>query len=1120
MVSTDDLSTTAGITESGAVVGQTFDPDFKQQGFVFDDNSGLQIAGDEFSGVFGVTPNGNTLLTRRLLGDSSSSDWYLSPSLLVPGIKLDLKPVLFPSRVLGGSFTPLYGPNLASDGTLLGYKGDDPRTFWLRLPNGTQTQITGLVGHNAVNAKHVVAGTITVPDGEGGVIPHAAIRKPDGTVVDLNTLVPASRNLLLLSAMLINDNGDIAGIAANQAGDQVGFLMPAGYIVDSTGDQPDAAVGDGNCLTAQATCTLRAAIQEVNGGTGTSPTSVGFNLPGGATTITPASPLPAITKPIALDGAGNPGGRVLIDGVAAGSGTAGLRIEGDGSRVQNLSIKRFAGPGMRIQASQTLIGGLPDGPTSCASPCVTISDNAGPGIVVAGTGSNGNALRGNRIVANGGPAIDLGADGRTANDAGDSDGGANGLHNFPVAVLGTSEPRSGQRRVAGQSDPRDAGRQVDVYAQPAVTPGRGAEPTDYVGSATITASGGWVVNVPTSIPATTRFFSAAITTSTDGTSELSAICGDPDGDGTPDTDGDGLCDDWERSGIDIDENGTVDLPLHTPTYGANPSHKDLYLEIDAMKDSGLVTYAPQRGAIDAVVDAFARAPVSNPDNRLGITLHVNPGRPTVDDAVDENNAMKGYGRDSGSLLRIRDGSPIEACDGNFGTAADRAEPDCAARLGARNAAFRYALFAFRYAEHPGSSGLAPAIGGSTLTVTLAQWSSAGVLAMGGGVSECLTPDGCRRRVDAATLMHEFGHLVGLRHGGNEDLNYKPNYLSIMNYLYQFQDAVHGRPLDYARYELPSLSEEALVDAEGVLAGVDAASRAEIAGWWPQVAWHSSQVGCTQLVAATDGPVDWDTDPETGAASAVIRPDAGCGGAPARLTAPQDWPNLQYSFREGMGLPESSGAGAEAEQTDVQAIERAARSDRDRNGINDLADSCRIVAGASGFADANANGFADDCEDDMNRLQAFPSQPFGAGGGPGPGPGTGPAKDTTAPTIAGLKAKPSTARRARGKKKAVPAKLSFTVSEASVITFTGERASKGRTAGKRCVAGGKKGKRCTAYKPVKGALRIDARAGAGKLDFAGRLGATKLGAGTYRLTAVAIDPAGNRSAPAAVTVTVR
>lgn len=32
-------------------------------------------------------------------------------------------------------------------------------------------------------------------------------------------------------------------------------------------------------------------------------------------------------------------------------------------------------------------------------------------------------------------------------------------------------------------------------------------------------------------------------------------------------------------------------------------------------------------------------------------------------------------------------------------------------------------------------------------------------------------------------MHELGHTLGLYHGGDEAVNFKPNYISIMNYLY-------------------------------------------------------------------------------------------------------------------------------------------------------------------------------------------------------------------------------------------------------------------------------------------------------------------------------------------------
>ncbi len=36
---------------------------------------------------------------------------------------------------------------------------------------------------------------------------------------------------------------------------------------------------------------------------------------------------------------------------------------------------------------------------------------------------------------------------------------------------------------------------------------------------------------------------------------------------------------------------------------------------------------------------------------------------------------------------------------------------------------------------------------------------------------------------AGVLMHELGHNLGLLHGGYENRNYKPNYFSVMNYMY-------------------------------------------------------------------------------------------------------------------------------------------------------------------------------------------------------------------------------------------------------------------------------------------------------------------------------------------------
>jgi hypothetical protein len=68
---------------------------------------------------------------------------------------------------------------------------------------------------------------------------------------------------------------------------------------------------------------------------------------------------------------------------------------------------------------------------------------------------------------------------------------------------------------------------------------------------------------------------------------------------------------------------------------------------------------------------------------------------------------------------------------------------------------------------------------------------------------------------AAILMHELGHCLHLRHGGSVDTNNKPNYISVMNYLFALPALSDDGDIDYSHGGLAPLDEQALVETSGV-----------------------------------------------------------------------------------------------------------------------------------------------------------------------------------------------------------------------------------------------------------------------------------------------------------------
>ena len=124
------------------------------------------------------------------------------------------------------------------------------------------------------------------------------------------------------------------------------------FVVNSTGDGADDDTSDGACDDGSGNCTLRAAIQEVNAGSGG---VITFGITGdGPHSIQPAAALPTITKTVFIDGLSQTGAavgtiKIELDGTNAGASTNGLTLTGTDSHVRGLAVNRFGGNGIVVQ---------------------------------------------------------------------------------------------------------------------------------------------------------------------------------------------------------------------------------------------------------------------------------------------------------------------------------------------------------------------------------------------------------------------------------------------------------------------------------------------------------------------------------------------------------------------------------------------------------------------------------------------------------------------------------------------------------------------------------------------------------------------------------------------------
>ncbi len=285
---------------------------------------------------------------------------------------------------------------------------------------------------------------------------------------------------------------------------------------------------------------------------------------------------------------------------------------------------------------------------------------------------------------------------------------------------------------------------------------------------------------------------------------------------------DGIPDEWKEKGVTIDPTTGKAVPSGTPggkfidlpQMGVSLDRPTVMVQMDWMEDSEH-NQKLEQPAIDKVIEAFDRDPVTYPGvngtgsgaSRPGITLIVDNGPEST-----ITPGGKSWGELSSAKAIPWEGTLLTGPRSAINS--ENFEKLVKKNLvpSGRKPIFHYAVAAAKLSAESGcTSGFTPHGGtkeGFGFIVSLGGERKAG--------EPCWENEVGAPNQQTGTFMHELGHALGLHHGGEDAVNLKPNYPSVMNYLFQFSGVLRNeeRAFDYSREPEEALQEKTLTEIGG------------------------------------------------------------------------------------------------------------------------------------------------------------------------------------------------------------------------------------------------------------------------------------------------------------------